>query len=47
MPPIKFLNTFSNNPSFQQIIECLTQQSLSTEELESLENAHSTGNPNF
>ena len=48
MPPIKFLNTFfSNNPSFQQILDCLTQNNLSNEELASLENAHSTGNPNF
>jgi len=48
MPPIKFLNTFfSNNPSFQDIVDCLQADKLSITELSNLENAHSTGNPAF
>ena len=48
MPPIKFLNTFfSNNPSFQEIVNCLQADKLTSSELSNLENAHSTGNPAF
>lgn len=48
MPPIKFLNKFfCNNPSFQDIISNLHQNTLTNEEIKNLENAHQTGNSAF